>query len=294
MKIFSQLTPLTLALAVSAIFSVRAHAQTAAGAPIEIKDIPRETQAGAGSERYNPPVPAKSSLPTLWLIGDSTVRNGTAGWGGGPDGQWGWGAPITAYFDLSKINVVNRALGGTSSRSFYNNQWKDVQSRLKKGDFVTIQFGANDNGDKGGLKGIDEKTEVRGEETVHTFGWYLKQYIEETRKAGATPIICSMTPRNGWTEDGKFRGGGGHAEWAEQVAKATDTPFVPLNTIITQKYTELGKEKVDAFYADKIHTKWDGAALNAECVVAGLKAVPADPLAKFYSQRAQVAAPWKP
>jgi hypothetical protein len=73
------------------------------------------------------------------------------------------------------------------------------------------------------------------------------------------------------------------------VAKATDTPFVPLYDIIATKYETLGPEKVEALYVpspkEKLHTGWDGAVINAECVISGLKASPADPLAQFFSPR---------
>ena len=206
--------------------------------------------AGApGNGRYVPPdarrIPA---LPTLWLIGDSTVRNGTLG-DNGPTGQWGWGAALPAYFDLKKINVVNRAFGGTSSRTFYSGFfWKNLQPQIKKGDFVLMQFGANDNGGargKGALSGIGDDTEMNGDETVHSFGWYLKQFVAETRAQGATPIICSLTPRKRWSADGKtfVRDNTTHAAWAEQVAKATNTPFVPLYDLIAAKYEKLGRTK---------------------------------------------------
>jgi lysophospholipase L1-like esterase len=275
---------------------------------LQISDVSRGTQMGPGpapadapgNGRYTPPLPANPSLPTLWLIGDSTVRNGTSG-DNGPTGQWGWGAPITAYFDLKKINVVNRAFGGTSSRTFYNGFfWKDLQPRIKKGDFVLMQFGANDNGGakgKGGLGGIGEETQMNGEETVHTFGWYLKQFVAGTREQGGTPIICSLTPRKGWSADGKEfkRDIGKHAAWAEQVAKETNTPFIPLYDLIATNYEKLGQEKVETLYVpspkENLHTGWDGAVVNAGCVVAGLKALPVDPLDKFLSPRAAVIAP---
>src|SRR5687767_11007942 len=60
------------------------------------------------------PEPANQKLPSLFLIGDSTVRNGE---GNGANGQWGWGDHIAAYFNTRKINIVNRALGGLSSRT---------------------------------------------------------------------------------------------------------------------------------------------------------------------------------
>jgi len=58
----------------------------------------------------------------------------------------GWGDLLAPYFDTNKINVVNRALGGTSSRTFYRDQWSRVLARLKPADFVVMQFGHNDGG----------------------------------------------------------------------------------------------------------------------------------------------------
>lgn len=289
------------AFAANLLFSAVVNGEPVA-APIQISDVPRETQIGSGSApagapgngRYTPPLPANPSLPTLWLIGDSTVRNGTTG-DNGPTGQWGWGAPLSAYFDPKKINLVNRAFGGTSSRTFYNGFfWKDLQPRIKKGDVVILQFGANDNGGakgKGGLGGIGEETQMNGEETVHSFGWYLKQFVSETRAQGGTPIICSLTPRKGWSADGKQfkRDNGKHAAWAEQIAKETNTPFIPLHDLIATSYEKLGPEKVDTLYVpspkENLHTGWDGAVVNAGCVISGLKALPGDPLAKFFSSR---------
>jgi lysophospholipase L1-like esterase len=286
-------------------------ALSAAGAAIQISDVPRDTQMGnppapegaPGRGRYFPPVPANPSLPTLWIIGDSTVRNGTLG-DGSNQGQWGWGAPIVAYFDLDKINVVNRAFGGTSSRTFYSGFfWKNLRPLIKKGDFVLLQFGANDNGGakgKGALNGIGAETETvvkNGKtETVHTFGWYLEQFVKETREQGATPIICSLTPRKGWTDDGRFRRDNTtHAAWAAEVAKEENVPFVDLYETIARKYETLGPKTVDAFYVpspkEKLHTGWDGAVINAGCVIAGLKGLREDPLAPFLSARAKAIAP---
>src|SRR5207245_371388 len=55
---------------------------------------------------------AKPRLPTLFIIGDSTVRNSTKG-------QQGWGTPSAGLFDKTQIKVENRALGGRSSRTFH-------------------------------------------------------------------------------------------------------------------------------------------------------------------------------
>ena len=237
-------------------------------------------------------------MPTLWIIGDSTVRNGTLG-EGPATAQWGWGAPIVAYFDLGKINVVNRAFGGTSSRTFYSGFfWQNLRPLVKKGDFVMLQFGANDNGGasgKGALKGVGSETEnvVRNGQTeiVHTFGWYLRQMVKETREQGGTPIICSLTPRKGWTSDGHFqRDNTTHAAWAGQVAGESGAPFVDLYELIARKYESLGREKVDTLYVpsptERLHSGWEGAVVNAECVISGLKGLKVNPLAPYLSARA--------
>jgi lysophospholipase L1-like esterase len=301
--------PLLCVLAAARTFA--AESPAAGGAAIQISDEPRHTQMGKlpapdgapGNGRYAPPTPARSELPTLWLIGDSTVRNGTLG-DGSNLGQWGWGAPIVAFFDLDKINVVNRAFGGTSSRTFYSGFfWQNLRPLIKKGDFVLLQFGANDNGSangKGALKGIGAETEdimkAGKTETVHTFGWYLEQFVKDTREQGGTPIICSLTPRKAWTSDGHFRRDNTtHVAWAAAVAKKTDARFVDLYELIARKYESLGSEKVDSLYVpsptEKLHSGWEGAVINAECVIAGLKGLKENPLAPFLSARSKAIAP---
>src|SRR5262245_59621238 len=99
-----------------------------------------------------------NALPTLFLIGDSTVNTPTKG-------QQGWGTPLPAFFVQSKITVVNRARGGRSSRTFYTEGlWEQVRDSLKPGDFVLMQFGHNDGGPLGdgraraSLKGNGDET----------------------------------------------------------------------------------------------------------------------------------------
>jgi lysophospholipase L1-like esterase len=273
---------------------------------IQISDIPRNTQIGnppapdgtPGNGQYFPPTPSNAALPTLWIVGDSTVRNGTLGDGSNMD-QWGWGAPLVAYFDLGRINVINRAYGGTSSRSFYTGFfWRNLRPQIRKGDFVLMQFGANDNGGPAGRVSLGgtgeeiERVEQDGKaETVHTFGWYLRQLVEETRGQGATAIICSLTPRKAWTSDGHFRRDNTtHAAWAAEIAKETNAPFVDLYELIARKYESLGPEKVDSLFApsaaERLHTGWDGAVINAELVIEGLKEMGNDnPLAAFLRNR---------
>lgn len=256
-------------------------------------DIPRYTQTGPFPDPLPTrptviaPVPRDPALPTIWTIGDSTVRCGYHGTGDDRPGQWGWGTPFVGYFDPKKANVVNRAVGGTTSGTFYNAQWKAMVDLIKKGDIVIMQFGTNSGGVE--LRGIgDETQEIAGRaggqpQTGHTYGWFIRQIIAETRAKGGTPVVCSLIPRNGRAEDGKIRRSAAtQAGWARDVAAAEKADFVDLNELIARKYDAMEKPAVDAMFSDGTHTTWTGAVLNAEVVISGLKSLKADPAAAYY------------
>jgi len=267
--------------------------------------------------------PANPKLPSLILVGDSTVRNGH---GMGSDGLWGWGAPIADLFDPTKINVVNRAIGGTSSHSYMaGGHWVSDLEMIKPGDFVLIQFGHNDGGvnlpgakpvpdqgllpgtappppppgaaprapnGRGSLPGIGEETldvvspRDGSHELVHTFGWYMRKYVADTKAKGATPILCSLVPRKLWMDGHIIRNTSTYRGWTQQVAAAEHVGFVDLNEIIARRYDALGQAAVDPLFGDPhTHTTLAGAQLNAECVVAGLRALPGDPLGPYLSPK---------
>lgn len=234
---------------------------------------------------------ASPDLPVLYLIGDSTVRNGH---GEGGNGQWGWGEPLAALFDQTKIRVVNKAHGGRSSRTYLTGDWDAVFAQLKPGDFVIMQFGHNDGGPldddqraRGTLRGTgDEIREIdnpitKQHEVVHTYGWYLRKFIADTKSKGATPLVCSLVPRKIW-KDGKVTRSTDYAKWAAEVAQSESVAFLDLNEIIARRYDDLGPEKVEALFADPhTHTSLPGAELNAHCVVEALKGLMENPLAAY-------------
>src|SRR6185437_4093979 len=86
-----------------------------------------------------PPPVLKPGIPTVWLVGDSTVRNGR---GDGANNQMGWGDELAPYLDLNKVNLVNLAIGGRSSKTYITEgHWDEVLAMIKPGDIVLIQFG---------------------------------------------------------------------------------------------------------------------------------------------------------
>jgi rhamnogalacturonan acetylesterase len=246
--------------------------------------------------RAAPEKAAASGLPTLYVVGDSTLKSDAP--------MRGWGQEIGAFFDPSKINVVNRAIGGRSSRTFQNEgRWDKVLAELKPGDFVLVQFGHNDVGryDDPAAKGrpslhgegeeTAEVTKADGtKEMVHTFGWYMRRYGAGAKAKGATVIFCSMIPHKDW-KDGKIQRGerDSFVRWTANAAKATGAAFLDLNEMVAEEYERLGPEKVEALFADRrTHTTPAGAQLNARFVVAGLKALTPNPLAPYFSARAAV------
>ncbi len=233
-------------------------------------------------------LPINPALPTLFLIGDSTMRNGT------PRDE-GYGTVIHEYFDLNRINVVNRALGGRSSRSYYTEGlWAKVRAMLKPGDFVLMQFGHNDGGPiqhgtgRASIKGIgtQDVTIVHQKtgktEVVHTYGWYLRKYVDDAEKAGAVAIIASPIPRDMWHGTRVNRNNHDYGLWSKQVAESEHAYFIDLNKIVAGWYDMLGPIMVKhLFPIDHTHTSPTGAIINADAVVQGLRKLSNCPLRKY-------------
>ena len=93
--------------------------------------------AGVGLAGFAQP-PARF---TVYLIGDSTMADK-------PDPEHnperGWGQALPRFLD-GAVTVRNHAVNGRSSRSFIGEgRWDSVRVRLRKGDYVLVQFGHND------------------------------------------------------------------------------------------------------------------------------------------------------
>ena len=273
-----------LAATIFALYTATASAQISK--PMEdvnkVVDNTLDSLNKAATARIPAGTSRKGNNPVLFLIGNSTMRNGTLG--NGNNGQWGWGFYAQHYFDENKITVENQALGGMSSRTFYNRLWPDVRKGIKPGDWVIISIGHNDNGpyDSGraraSIPGTGHDTlnvtikETGVKETVYTYGTYLRKYIADCRKAGANPILMSLTPRDAYDEQGKIvRVNKTFGLWAKQVAEQENVPFVDLNEISAAKLDCYGpwKEKYH-FYTDHIHTSRFGAEMNARSAAEGI------------------------
>lgn len=286
-----------LCLGLSMAFQV--HAQKPVAAPMkDVNQVIDNTLDSLNKARTARPVPGssrKGNNPVLFLVGNSTMRTGTLG--NGNNGQWGWGYFAHEYFDENRITVENHALGGTSSRTFYNRLWPEVLEGVRKGDWVIIELGHNDNGpyDSGraraSIPGIGKDSlvvtikETGVKETVYTYGEYMRRFIRDVKKRGAYPILMSLTPRNAWEDADSTivtRVNETFGLWAKQVAKKEHVPFIDLNEITARKFEAFGKEKVKyMFYLDRIHTSEFGARVNASSAAEGIRNYKKLVLAKY-------------
>jgi len=247
--------------------------------------LPIPVQSGVPKDaRLNP------KLPTLFIVGDSTARNGA---------DLGWGDHFAHYFDTAKINIANRAVAGRSSRTYYNEgRWDAVVAEMKAGDFVLIQMGHNDGGSgpdailkdpkaRGSIKGLgDETAELtlakpyttgplagQATEIIHTYGWYIRKYIADTRAKGATPILLTVTVRNIW-KDGQIERDMGFRNFEMQLSEQQHVPLADMATLEADYLQNLGPEKTAALFPiDHTHTSPAGAELNAQWVVQSLKKI---------------------
>jgi rhamnogalacturonan acetylesterase len=246
----------------------------------------------AAQEPASSNAPAPTLHPALFMVGDSIMKTGKPP---GDSGPWGMGYEIIPMFDPAKIHVYNEALGGRSSRSYIEEGlWSNVLERLQPGDFVIVMFGHNDSGnsqdhpDRTTITGDGEETISVGvgdkRKTLHTYGWYLRQYAKDGQARGATVILCSPVPRNTWI-DGKIkRGFDGYAGWAADAAKSGGALFLDLNNLAADRYDALGQEQTAKYFSDRQHTTKAGARLNAESVVEGVKQLKDCPLAGSLKQ----------
>jgi len=215
--------------------------------------------------------------PTLFLIGDSTMANKE-----NPDKnpEHGWGQVLPQYM-TSGIEIQNHAMNGRSSKSFRTEgRWDKVEKQLKKGDFVVIQFGHNDQKIKDSTKFTNPYTQYRAN---------LERYVNETRAKGATPILMTSIVRRNFTENGVLVDT--HKEYplvVRMVANDMKVPFVDMQLLTEQMEITYGpenskklhlhfKEGEEPYYTkakdDDTHLSRLGAETVAKLAVKDLKSL---------------------
>lgn len=202
----------------------------------------------------------------IHTIGDSTMADYDQA---EPDqkGMYGWGQVFGDYFS-NGMTVKNWGDRGESARSFYRKFWPKVRTEIKKGDYVLIQFGHNDQ------KSV----------TTDVYREYLSRFICETRELGATPILVTSICRKlfegtkisrlGRIDNGKAHGvdENNHTyDYPYHMKKMADSLKVEcldLTTACKEYMESWGPEGCKQFFPSggSTHTNELGARVNAQLV----------------------------
>lgn len=216
------------------------------------------------------------AIPTVYTCGDSTVQT----WSSGYYPKAGWGQILPKFIDSTKATVVNKAVGGTSSKSFYDLYWSGVKGLLTSGDYVFIQFGINDSA----------SDTARHTDAATTFKDYLRLYVNEAKAKGAFPVLVATLRRNAWNSDGVtvYDAYHGYPIATREVATEMNVPCIDLDGMCKTRMESLGQTYCTYYWymnlaagdwpnytsgqADNVHFQEAGATEMARLVVEGIRA----------------------
>ena len=242
--------------------------QISTGGEVKLKDREKGSEAWAWDDKltleFNNSRPTidsivieKVAVPTIFLLGDSTVCDQP----GEPYSSWG--QMLTAFFK-PEIAVANNAESGESLRSSFGaKRLEKVLSVLQKGDYVLIQYGHNDEKEKGENVGA-----------MTTYKASLKQYVAAIRAKGGIPVLITPMHRRTFDDAGKITNSHGeYPEAVRQAAKEENVALIDLTAMSKPFYEALGKEKSAVAFKDgdpTHHSKY-GAFELAKMIVQGIK-----------------------
>jgi lysophospholipase L1-like esterase len=224
--------------------------------------------------------PAKKEI-TIYLAGDSTMQT----YKESETPMRGWGQYLDRFFD-EDVNVVNRAIGGRSTKTFINeNRWQGIVDELQKGDWVFIQFGHNDNSSK-----------PERHTTPEDYRDNLRRFVNEVCAKKANPVLLTSITMRRFDEQGKvITTIGPYPDITREVAAEMKVPMIDLNKKTGDYVQSLGAEEAKKLYMwlepgdhpkypegleDDTHMQEPGALKVAELAVEGIKELRLKPLVK--------------
>ena len=217
--------------------------------------------------------PAPADVTTVFLCGNSTVVDQE-------NEPWAsWGQMITRWFG-PQVSIANFAESGLSCTTFLAQLRLDkILSQLKKGDYVIVEFGHN-----------DEKEHKPGDGPWYSYTRNLKIFVDRVREAGGNIYFCTPTARRFFEDDQKTirNTHGDYPEAMKTVARREQVPVIDLTAMSTSFYEALGfdgsKRSLvhypantfagqDKPLADNTHFNPFGACEIAKMIVMGLKQI---------------------
>lgn len=172
---------------------------------------------------------------TIFMIGDSTMANKKLD-GGNP--ERGWGFVLPGFFS-EEVVIENHAQNGRSTKSFIDEgRWETVRNRIKKGDYVFIQFGHND----------EKSDEKRHTDPGSTFDDNLRKFVNETREKGGIPVLFNSIVRRNFVDGILTDTHGEYREAPRRVAQEMGVPFIDMNALTHEWVASLGDEKSRRYF----------------------------------------------
>ncbi|MDO4163579.1 MAG: rhamnogalacturonan acetylesterase [Bacteroides sp.] len=211
------------------------------------------------------------NVPTIFLCGNSTVVDGDS------DPYTSWGQMIPRFF-TDQVCVANYAESGLSADSFqYQRRLEKILTQIKPGDWLFVEFGHNDQKQKGAGKGA-----------YYSFAYYIKIFIDKTREKGANPVIVTPTRRRQWSQDGKhiLDTHGDYPKVLREIAVREQVPLIELQEmtkVLCETMGEEGSKNIFVHYPagafpghskemkDNSHFNMFGAYEVAKCIAQGIK-----------------------
>src|SRR4030095_8049212 len=172
---------------------------------------------------------------TIFLAGDSTMAAKL------PERrpETGWGEMLGQHFKNGTVRIENRAMNGRSTKTFISEgRWQEIIDELKKGDFVFVQFGHND------------ESKDKGERYTppEDYRKNLIRFVEEVRAKGGNPVLLTPVMRRRFDKDGKsYDTHGEYPGIVRDVAKELKAPLIDmhhLSELVIVKYGVEGSKKL--------------------------------------------------
>lgn len=174
---------------------------------------------------------------SVYCIGDSTMANKKD-----PDRnpEHGWAQVLQSFFN-DNIVIINKAVNGRSTRSFINEKrWDSIYKQLKKGDYVLIEFGHND-------EKIEDPSRYTNPHTAYRYN--LIKFVKESREKGAIPILLTPISRRNFNDKGVLvPTHGDYPLETRLVALEYNVPFIDL-----EYYTELLEQSYGSEKSKELH-----------------------------------------
>lgn len=211
----------------------------------------------------------------IFWAGDSTVKQNF--YMSFP--QTGIGQAFALYVNKN-IKIENYAENGRSTRSFIDEKRLEyIDSDIKEGDFLFIQFGHND----------EKPDEARHTDAYGSYQDNLRKMIEVARKHGAYPLLITPLYRRLFKEDGKHLIDNTHLDYPQamiDLGKELDVPVVDLCSLSKKKIEEAGPELTKEWFIhvpagkypnfpdgkqDNTHLKYEGAYVFSGIIAEEIK-----------------------